>query len=78
LPLAGVSGDLRNAMQGTPAAGHVYAKTGSMSHVRGLAGYVVTRTHGTLTFALSIDDWMGTDADLAAVRAAFCSRLAQT
>lgn len=77
LPIAGVRGDLRGAMRGTPAAGHVYAKTGSMSHVRGLAGYVVTRTRGTLIFALSIDDWMGTDADLAALRAAFCSRLAQ-
>lgn len=76
LPIAGVRGDLRGAMRGTPAAGHVYAKTGSMSHVRGLAGYVVTRTRGTLIFALSIDDWMGTDADLAALRAAFCSRLA--
>jgi len=77
LPIAGVRGDLRGAMLGTPAAGHVYAKTGSMSHVRGLAGFVATRTHGTLIFALSIDDWMGTDADLAAVRAAFCSRLAR-
>jgi D-alanyl-D-alanine carboxypeptidase/D-alanyl-D-alanine-endopeptidase (penicillin-binding protein 4) len=77
LPLAGVRGDLRNAMRGTPAAGHVYAKTGSMSHVRGLAGYVVTRTQGAVVFALSIDDWMGNDTDLAAVRAAFCSRLAQ-
>lgn len=76
LPIAGVRGDLRGAMRGTPAAGHVYAKTGSMSHVRGLAGYVVTRTRGTLVFALSIDDWMGTDADMAALRAAFCSRLA--
>lgn len=77
LPLAGVRGDLRGAMLGSPAAGHVYAKTGSMSHVRGLAGYVVTRTQGTLIFALSIDDWMGNDADLAAVRTAFCSRLAR-
>ena len=76
LPIAGVRGDLRGAMRGTPAAGHVVAKTGSMSHVRGLAGYVTTRTHGTLIFALSIDDWMGSDADLAALRAAFCSRLA--
>ena len=76
LPVAGVRGDLRNAMRGTPAQGHVFAKTGSMSHVRGLAGYVVTRTQGTLIYALSIDDWMGTDADLAALRAAFCSRLA--
>jgi len=77
LPMAGVRGDLRDAMRGTPAEGHVIAKTGSMSHVRGLAGYVVTRTQGTLVFALSIDDWIGTDADLAAVRAAFCSHLAQ-
>ena len=76
LPVAGVRGDLRGAMRGTPAEGHVIAKTGSMSHVRGLAGYVTTRTNGTLVFALSIDDWIGTDAEMAAVRAAFCSQLA--
>jgi D-alanyl-D-alanine carboxypeptidase/D-alanyl-D-alanine-endopeptidase (penicillin-binding protein 4) len=76
LPLAGVRGDLRGSMRGTPAEGHVFAKTGSMQHVRGLAGFVTTRTRGTLVFALSIDDWMGTDAEMAALRAAFCSRLA--
>ncbi len=76
LPVAGLRGDLRNAMRGTPAEGHVFAKTGSMSHVRGLAGYVSTRNHGTVAFALSIDDWIGSDADLAVFRAAFCSRLA--
>ena len=76
LPIAGVRGDLRGAMRGTPAEGRVFAKTGSMSHVRGLAGYVATRSHGTVVFALSIDDWIGSDADLAALRAAFCSRLA--
>jgi D-alanyl-D-alanine carboxypeptidase/D-alanyl-D-alanine-endopeptidase (penicillin-binding protein 4) len=78
LPVAGVRGDLRSLMTGTPAEGHVYAKTGSMSHVRGLAGYVVTRTRGTVIFALSIDDWIGTDADLNAVRTAICSRLAES
>ncbi len=76
MPRAGVRGDLRGAMRGTPAEGRVIAKTGSMSHVRGLAGYIQTRTRGTVIFALSIDDWMGTDTDLAALRAAFCSRLA--
>jgi D-alanyl-D-alanine carboxypeptidase/D-alanyl-D-alanine-endopeptidase (penicillin-binding protein 4) len=76
LPVAGVRGDLRNAMRGTPAEGHVFAKTGSMQHVRGLAGFVTTRTHGTVAFALSIDDWIGTDAEMAAFRAAFCARLA--
>ena len=78
LPVAGLRGDLRNLMTGTPAEGRVYAKTGSMSHVRALAGYVATRRHGTLIFALTIDDWIGSDGDLAAVRAAVCSRLAQT
>jgi D-alanyl-D-alanine carboxypeptidase/D-alanyl-D-alanine-endopeptidase (penicillin-binding protein 4) len=78
LPIAGVRGDLRGSMRGTPAEGHVFAKTGSMQHVRGLAGYVVTRTRGTLVFALSIDDWIGSNADMAALRAAFCSRLASS
>lgn len=76
LPVAGLRGDLRGSMLGTAAEGRVFAKTGSMSHVRGLAGYVATRTHGTVLFALSIDDWIGTVADLAAFRAAYCARIA--
>jgi D-alanyl-D-alanine carboxypeptidase/D-alanyl-D-alanine-endopeptidase (penicillin-binding protein 4) len=78
LPVPGVRGDLRGLMAGTPAEGRVYAKTGSMMHVRGLAGYVATRTHGTVLFALNVDDWIGTDADLDAMRTALCARLAQT
>lgn len=78
LPVAGVRGDLRGQMRGTPAEGRIFAKTGSMSHVRGLAGYAATRRHGTLIFVLSLDDWMGADAGLAELRAAFCSRLAGT
>jgi D-alanyl-D-alanine carboxypeptidase/D-alanyl-D-alanine-endopeptidase (penicillin-binding protein 4) len=75
LPIAGVRGDLRGFARGTAAAAHVFAKTGSMWHVRGLAGYAATRTHGTAIFVLSIDDWMGEDADLAAFRSAFCARI---
>jgi D-alanyl-D-alanine carboxypeptidase/D-alanyl-D-alanine-endopeptidase (penicillin-binding protein 4) len=78
LPVPGIRGDLRGRMVGTPAEGRVYAKTGSMMHVRGLAGYVATRTHGTVLFALNVDDWIGSDADLDAVRTALCVRLAQT
>jgi D-alanyl-D-alanine carboxypeptidase/D-alanyl-D-alanine-endopeptidase (penicillin-binding protein 4) len=78
LPVAGVRGDLRGLMAGTPAEGRVYAKTGSMMHVRGLAGFVATRTHGTVIFALNVDDWIGSDADLDAVRTAVCVRLAQS
>jgi D-alanyl-D-alanine carboxypeptidase/D-alanyl-D-alanine-endopeptidase (penicillin-binding protein 4) len=75
LPIAAARGDLRGFARGTPAAGRIFAKTGSMWHVRGLAGFAATRTHGAAVFALSIDDWMGADADLAAFRAAFCARI---
>lgn len=78
LPIAGVRGSMRNDMHGTPAEGRVFAKTGSMMHVRGLAGFVATRTHGTAAFALMVDDWMGDDPGMDALRAAFCSRLAQS
>ena len=77
LPIAGVRGDLRGAMQGSTAAGRVFAKTGSMMHVRGLAGFVEGRSNGTLIFALNVDDWTGTDAGMAALRTAIAVRLAQ-
>lgn len=77
LPVAGRRGDLRGLMRGTPAEGRVIAKTGSMSHVRGLAGFIKTRTHGTVIFVLSIDDWLGADADLHNLWTALCSEIAE-
>jgi serine-type D-Ala-D-Ala carboxypeptidase/endopeptidase (penicillin-binding protein 4) len=58
LPLAGVRGTLEKSFVGTPLAGSVYAKTGSMNHARTLAGYLITPSHGTIAFALMINDWM--------------------
>ncbi len=51
LPQAGVSGTLANHMKDTPAAGRVWAKTGSMSNVRSLSGYVMTLDDEPLVFA---------------------------
>jgi D-alanyl-D-alanine carboxypeptidase/D-alanyl-D-alanine-endopeptidase (penicillin-binding protein 4) len=75
LPVLGVRGDIRGFGAGSPAGGRVFAKGGSMSHVRGMAGYIATATHGTAVFALSVDDWLGSDGDLNAFRAAFCARI---
>jgi D-alanyl-D-alanine carboxypeptidase/D-alanyl-D-alanine-endopeptidase (penicillin-binding protein 4) len=71
LPVAGERGTLKRVFTGTPLAGELFAKTGSMSHTHTLAGYVRTRRHGTLIFALLVNNWMldGRPESAATVRA---------
>jgi D-alanyl-D-alanine carboxypeptidase/D-alanyl-D-alanine-endopeptidase (penicillin-binding protein 4) len=74
LPVGGARGTIEG-IAGTPAAGRVFAKTGSMMHVRGLAGYLATVQHGAVTFAFNVDDWNGDYPSLAALRAQVLSRI---
>jgi len=74
LPVGGARGTIEG-IAGTPAAGRVFAKTGSMMHVRGLAGYLATERHGAVTFAFNVDDWNGEYPSLAALRAQVLSRI---
>jgi D-alanyl-D-alanine carboxypeptidase/D-alanyl-D-alanine-endopeptidase (penicillin-binding protein 4) len=82
LPVSGVRGTLENSYLHTPAEYQVFAKTGSISHVRTISGFVKTKTHGPVTFSFLINQWMGEDqpggaAALAKVRAAVFSEFAQ-
>jgi serine-type D-Ala-D-Ala carboxypeptidase/endopeptidase (penicillin-binding protein 4) len=52
LPIAGRDGTLATRMKGTAAEGRVRAKTGSMSNVRALAGYVSTADGEPAAFAI--------------------------
>jgi serine-type D-Ala-D-Ala carboxypeptidase/endopeptidase (penicillin-binding protein 4) len=52
LPIAGRDGSLSNRMKGTAAEGNARAKTGSMSNVRGLSGYVTTADGEPLVFSI--------------------------
>ncbi|WP_462413264.1 D-alanyl-D-alanine carboxypeptidase/D-alanyl-D-alanine endopeptidase [Neobacillus sp. Marseille-QA0830] len=52
LPIAGVDGTLKSRMKGTAADGNVKAKTGSMSGVNTLAGYVTTKDGQTFAFSI--------------------------
>jgi D-alanyl-D-alanine carboxypeptidase/D-alanyl-D-alanine-endopeptidase (penicillin-binding protein 4) len=74
LPIGGVRGTIEG-IAGSPASGRVFAKTGSMMHVRGLAGYLATQRHGAVTFAFNVDDWNGAYPELAALRARVLSRI---
>jgi len=63
LPLAGVDGTLINRMRSTAAERNVRAKTGSMSNVRSLAGYVTTRGGEHLAFTAIVNNFEGTGAE---------------
>jgi serine-type D-Ala-D-Ala carboxypeptidase/endopeptidase (penicillin-binding protein 4) len=52
LPTAGQTGTLRNRMRETPAQGTVHAKTGTLTGVRALSGYVEHPVYGTLVFSI--------------------------
>jgi D-alanyl-D-alanine carboxypeptidase/D-alanyl-D-alanine-endopeptidase (penicillin-binding protein 4) len=70
LPIAAVRGTLKDDFErDSPTAGHLFAKSGSLMHVRTMAGYAANATHGTVIFAFDVDDWVGDAAALADVRA---------
>jgi D-alanyl-D-alanine carboxypeptidase/D-alanyl-D-alanine-endopeptidase (penicillin-binding protein 4) len=63
LPVAGVDGSLAARMKNTAAQGKLRAKTGTMSNIRTLAGYVTTRDGEHLALVVFVNNYEGTGAD---------------
>jgi D-alanyl-D-alanine carboxypeptidase/D-alanyl-D-alanine-endopeptidase (penicillin-binding protein 4) len=59
LPVAGVDGTLRSRLKGTAAEKNVQAKTGSLSHVTALGGYVTGKDGQRYAFSILINNYPG-------------------
>ena len=55
LPIAGVDGTLQSRMKGTAASGNLRAKTGTLSHVVTLSGYVTSAAGEPLVFSIMVN-----------------------
>jgi len=77
LPVAGVDGSLAQRMRGSAAAGNVRAKTGTMSNIRSLAGYVTARDGEHLAFVIIVNNFEGTGAQATNAIDAIATRLAE-
>jgi serine-type D-Ala-D-Ala carboxypeptidase/endopeptidase (penicillin-binding protein 4) len=76
LPIAGVDGTIRTRMKGTPAEGNVHAKTGTLSMVRSLSGYVRTADGRLLEFSVLCNNWLAPQASVDRVADAIAVSLA--
>jgi serine-type D-Ala-D-Ala carboxypeptidase/endopeptidase (penicillin-binding protein 4) len=59
LPLAGAYGTISGRMKGTPAAGNLAAKTGTLEGVSSLSGYVTTADGEPLAFSIMMEHFPG-------------------
>jgi serine-type D-Ala-D-Ala carboxypeptidase/endopeptidase (penicillin-binding protein 4) len=75
LPEAGESGTLENRMRSAPLRGQVHAKTGTLSGIRALAGYVETPASGTLVFTVIVNNHVRSAAAADRVTEAALARL---
>ena len=75
LPVVG-DGTLQRRMKGTPAEGKVQAKTGSLSYVRALSGYVTTKKGQMLVFSFLGNNYTGAGNEVTGVFDQICALLA--
>ena len=57
LPIMGVDGTLENRLKGTLAQGNIHAKTGSMTGVRSISGYLTTHDGEPIAFSILANNY---------------------
>ena len=77
LTIAGVDGTLKRRMRSTAAANNAHGKTGTLTYVNALSGYLTTKRGQTLIFSLVGNNYTGAGRDVTAVMDEICVMLAE-
>jgi D-alanyl-D-alanine carboxypeptidase/D-alanyl-D-alanine-endopeptidase (penicillin-binding protein 4) len=76
LPIGGVDGTIASRMKGTPAAGNVHAKTGTLDKARALSGYVTSADGELLLFSILCNNYTVPTRQVDRVADALAARMA--
>ena len=76
LPVAGVDGTLKKRMRGTKAENNVHAKTGTLSGVSNLSGYVTALNGNLLAFSILIQNFLDETNEARSIQDKICELLA--
>lgn len=77
LPVGGVDGTLRRRFAGTPLAGKIFAKTGTLNATNALSGWLIAASGQELTFSIIANDVADGTSALAAMDQALLAIAAQ-
>jgi D-alanyl-D-alanine carboxypeptidase/D-alanyl-D-alanine-endopeptidase (penicillin-binding protein 4) len=77
LPIAGQDGTLAEQLKGTPAAGRIQAKTGTLEHAKAMAGYATTLSGRRVIFALFASDYTRKGSEAANLLDAICRAIVE-
>lgn len=77
LPVGGEDGTLSARFVGSAAAGRVYAKTGTLSHVSALSGYARKASGKMLVFAILVNNYRGSSLEIRATIDQICNLLVE-
>jgi len=77
-PVSGYDGTLKNRMKETSAYKHVFAKTGSLSGVSNLSGYLLSRSDHLIAFSILIQNYTGSSNQVRTIQDNICKIIFET
>jgi D-alanyl-D-alanine carboxypeptidase/D-alanyl-D-alanine-endopeptidase (penicillin-binding protein 4) len=77
LPVGGEDGTLASRFVGTSAAGRVHAKTGSLSHVSALSGYIRRANGKWVVFSILVNNYNTPTADVRGAMDRICNLIVE-